>query len=225
VIRLERLCKHYKLRKGTIVKAVDNVDLNINPRDFALVTGRSGSGKTTLLSLISGLTKPTSGAVYIDGFDIWTLSDKKQSKLRSEKIGFIFQFPSLIPTLNVIDNLLLPTIFRKEKNREDVRDKATALLEKVGLLELAESYPEQLSIGQQKRVVISRAMMNDPELLLADEATADLDESTEKEIMEIIKRIHEDGTTVMMVTHNPELSKYASRELRMTSGILKEQSS
>ena len=203
-----------------IVKAVDNVNLKIEPKEFILVTGRSGSGKTTLLNLISGLTKPTRGSVYIEGVDIWTLSDKDRSRLRSQKIGFIFQFSSLIPTLNVMDNLLLPTMFQRTKTNP--YDKAAELLNMVGLAERIEAYPSQLSMGEQKRVAIARALMNNPEIILADEPTADLDEATEKEIMEIIRKIHDNGATIIMVTHNPELASYASRRLKMASGVLTE---
>lgn len=197
---------------------MDNASLKVEPKEFISITGRSGSGKTTLLSLISGLTKPTSGKVLLNGVDIWSLSDENQSMLRNQTIGFIFQFPSLIPFLNVVDNVRLPVVFRKTKIEDYHR--AVELLKTVGLSERMDSYPSQLSMGEQKRVAIARALINRPKIVLADEPTSDLDEATEKEIMQIIKKIHENGTTIVMVTHNPGLAHYGSRHLKMANGVL-----
>ena len=171
------------------VTAARNVDLEVRKSDFILIAGRSGSGKTTLLSILGGLAKPTSGHIVLEGTDIWTLDDKALSAMRNRRIGFIFQFPSLIPTLNVNDNLRLAASFQRVNY--DVGDRAKELLELVGMSEKTKSYPNQLSGGQLKRVAIARALMNSPELILADEPTGDLDEETEKEIMQILKKTNE----------------------------------
>ena len=221
MIELKGLSKHYRLSGDTLVKAVDNVDLTIRPGEFLMIAGRSGSGKTTLLSLIGGLTKPTSGSVNIDGVDIWTLNDATQSRFRAEMIGFVFQIPSLLPTLTVLDNVKLPTMFSKE--HDNVGEKALSLLEMVGLSEKSHAYPSQLSVGQQKRVALARSLMNEPEVVLADEPTSDLDKATELEIMTLIKKVHDDGPrTMVMVTHNLELVSYATEVRTMANGVLDE---
>jgi ABC-type lipoprotein export system ATPase subunit len=219
MIELKGLSKHYRLSGDTLVKAVDNVNLTIRPGEFMMVAGRSGSGKTTLLSLIGGLTKPTSGTVNIDGVDIWSLNDATQSRFRAEMIGFVFQIPSLLPTLSVLDNVKLPTMFSKE--HDNVGEKALSLLEMVGLSEKAHAYPSQLSVGQQKRVALARSLINEPEVVLADEPTSDLDKATETEIMTLIKKVHDDGPrTMVMVTHNLDLVNYATEVRTMANGAL-----
>jgi ABC-type lipoprotein export system ATPase subunit len=219
MIGLQGVSKHYQLR-GSLVKAVDNVDLKVKPKDFALIMGRSGSGKTTLLSLMTGLTRPTSGAVSIDGMDIWQLSDRDRAILRNRRIGFILQYPSLIPSLNVLDNVRLSTVFQKKV--ENIRMSAVESLKNVELEGKGKAYPSQLSAGERKRVVIARALMQQSEILIADEPTSDLDEETEREIMQLISGINDKGTTVVMVTHSSELAGYGSRRFRMLNGILTE---
>jgi len=219
MLSLEGVSKHYSVGNN-VIKAVDNVHLAVNRNDFVMVTGRSGSGKTTLLSLIGGLTKPTSGRILLKGVDISSLSDKDLSGARSRTIGFIFQFPSLIPFLRVLDNVRLPASFTQEKFAD--LDRAKELIRAVGLSKRSDSYPSQLSMGEQKRVAIARALVNEPEIVLADEPTSDLDEATEKEIMQIIKEVHEKSTTVVMVTHSADLAHYGSRRFKMTAGVLRE---
>lgn len=219
MIQLQEVSKHYFLGKN-VVKAVDNASLAVNPKDFVMITGRSGSGKTTLLSLVAGLTKPTSGRILIKGVDIASLSDKNLSAVRSHTIGFIFQFPSLIPFLKVLDNVRLPSSFTQLIPAD--RDHAKELLHMVGLSERSGSYPSQLSMGEQKRAAIARALVNKPEIVLADEPTSDLDETTEKEIMEIIREIHEQSTTVVMVTHGSDLVKYGTQHFKIAAGVLSE---
>jgi len=219
MIELRGLSKHYRLSGDVLVKAVDKVDLTVEEGEFAMIIGRSGSGKTTLLSLIGGLTKPTAGSVHVDGVDLWSMSDSEQSRFRAEKIGFVFQIPSLLPTLTVLDNVKLPTMFSRRVDK--VGEKALALLEMVGLSEKAHAYPSQLSVGQQKRVALARALMNGPEIVLADEPTSDLDKATELEIMRLIEKVHEEGPrTLVMVTHNLELVNYATRVRTMDNGVL-----
>jgi ABC-type lipoprotein export system ATPase subunit len=219
MIELKSLSKHYRLSGDVLVRAVDNLSLTIGDGEFAMIVGRSGSGKTTLLSLIGGLTKPTQGSVRVDGVDLWSLNDANQSRFRAEKIGFVFQIPSLLPTLNVLDNVKLPTMFSREHDK--IGERALALLETVGLSEKAHAYPSQLSVGQQKRVALARALMNGPKIVLADEPTSDLDKATELEIMKLIKRVHEEGRrTLVMVTHNLDLVSYATRVHTMANGVL-----
>lgn len=219
MIELQNASKHYLLGKN-VVKAVNSATLTVNRKDFMVITGRSGSGKTTLLSLMCGLTKPTLGRVLLNHVDISTLSDSDLSTIRNRKVGFIFQFPSLIPFLTVLDNVRLPSAFAETKN--DDRERGEELLERLGLDERINSYPSQLSMGEQKRVAIARALVNEPDIVLADEPTSELDETTEKEVMEIISEVHKESATVVMVTHSSELARYGSRHLRMVRGILSE---
>jgi ABC-type lipoprotein export system ATPase subunit len=185
-----------------------------------VITGRSGSGKTTLLNLAAGLTRPTSGKISLDGVDLWSLSDKEQSSMRSRKVGFIFQFPSLLPTLTVLENVALPVIFNGHPQADGAAYlRAEELLKLVGLQDKWIAYPRQLSAGQQQRVVIARALMNHPEILLADEPTSDLDEQTEREIIELFAQIHrESGVTILMVTHTSQLTEYGTRSIEMAGG-------
>jgi ABC-type lipoprotein export system ATPase subunit len=217
MISVQNVTKIYTTKSLT-VPAVHDVSLEVAPGEFVVITGRSGSGKTTLLSLVAGLTRPTSGQVLLDGVPVWSLPDKEQSLLRNEKIGFVFQFPSLLPSLTALENVMLPAMFGA-KQHGGVRERATHLLEQVGLSDRLRSYPRQLSGGQQQRVVIARALMNEPELLLADEPTSDLDELTEREIMSLFRDIHQQtGVTVLLVTHSAELGQYGTRSIQMAGG-------
>jgi putative ABC transport system ATP-binding protein/lipoprotein-releasing system ATP-binding protein len=220
MITLENIAKQYSLADENVVKAVRNVSLDIDRGEFVVVIGRSGSGKTTLLNLMAGLTRPTSGRVLLDGTDLWSLSDKEQSQLRSRKFGFVFQFPSLLPTLNVLENVALPVIFKGDPGVGGAADqRADELLQLVGLEEKRLAHPRQLSAGQQQRVVIARALMNRPEILLADEPTSDLDERTEHEIVELFLKLHrQTGLTIVMVTHASQLTTYGMRSIEMVMG-------
>ena len=221
MIRLNELSKVYEQKKQKTVNAVDGVSLEIAPQEFVVITGRSGSGKTTLLNLIAGLAEPTKGQVFIDGVDLWELSDAQRSALRNHKMGFVFQFPSLLQSLNSVENVVLPTIFDQKKATKADVDRAIHLLELVGLSDKAAAYPRQLSAGQQQRVVIARALINDPELLLADEPTSNLDEQTAKEIMGIFHDIHmKNGITVLLVTHTGEITTSGTRSIFMANGSI-----
>jgi len=221
VIELQDVTKVYKTGELT-VKAVDCTSFSMETDEIVVIFGRSGSGKTTFLSLIGGLTKPTAGNIFINGTDIWTMDDKELSAFRNKNIGFIFQFPSLIPTLDATDNLMLPTIFNAKGEQSKKRARARELLEKVGLKDRMTAYPSQLSGGEQRRVAIARALMNQPQFLLADEPTGDLDEETEKEIVEIIRHLNREGTGILMVTHNTELAGIAGRTFQMARGVTTE---
>jgi len=220
MLTLRQVTKTYDAGDSQVT-AVKNVDLEVNKTDFVLIAGRSGSGKTTLLSLMGGLAKPTSGTIIFEGTDIWTLDDVTLSEMRNRKIGFIFQFPSLIPTLNVGDNLRLATSFNEVNY--DITSRTKNLLELVDMSDKARAYPSQLSGGQLKRVAIARALMNSPNLILADEPTGDLDEETEKDIMTILRKMNEDQTAIVLVSHNPDIVTSATRRFSMTDGTLTEQ--
>jgi ABC-type lipoprotein export system ATPase subunit len=181
--------------------------------------GRSGSGKTTLLNLAAGLTRPTSGRVTFEGVDLWNLNDRQQSHLRNRKIGFVFQFPSLLPTLTVRENVILPTTFSADGREAHAHERAEALLRKVGLAEKLNVYPRQLSAGQQQRVVIARSLINQPQVLLADEPTSNLDEKTELEIVSLFRDLHASlGLTIVLVTHTRQLVSSGMRSIEMADG-------
>ena len=219
MITLVDVNKEYPLGKGSSVTAVRGVNLEINQGEFVIIVGRSGSGKTTLLNLSAGLTRPSSGKVMLDGTDLWSLSDKQQSFLRCQKIGFIFQFPSLLPTLTVHENVILPTVFGTKRETAHNLSRADQLLHQVGLGDKLVAYPRQLSAGQQQRVVIARALMNQPEVILADEPTSNLDEKTELEIMDLFRDLHLSlAITVVMVTHTRQLVSYGTRAVEMAEG-------
>jgi lipoprotein-releasing system ATP-binding protein len=219
MISLDNVTKVYTLTKENSVTAVRDVSLKVEVGEFVVITGRSGSGKTTLLNLAAGLTRPTSGQVWLDGVALWSLPDQQQSLLRNEKMGFVFQFPSLLPSLTTLENVVLPTMFGSESANGDVHQRATELLQTVGLADKMAALPCQLSAGQQQRVVIARSLINEPDLLLADEPTSDLDEQTEQEIMDLFQTIHaRTGVTVVMVTHTSQLVTYGTRSIQMASG-------
>jgi len=223
VIRMIELKKATKLYNdaGNLIFAVNEIDLAIKKGDLISIAGPSGSGKTTLLSLIGCLTKPSSGRILIDEKDVSSLSDEALSALRSEKIGFVFQQAHVIPTMTVLENVLLPLVFSKEKDVEKKKERAIKLLKEVGLDSRINSIPKNMSGGQVKRISIARALINCPEILLADEPTGDLDQASSREIMEILKRMNRDeGLTVLLVTHNQELAQEAHIRLKMRDGKL-----
>jgi ABC-type lipoprotein export system ATPase subunit len=221
VITLDNVTKIYTVSKEHRVTAVRNVTLTVARGEFLIITGRSGSGKTTLLNLASGLTQPTSGRVLWEDLDLWHLSDRQRSQLRNQRIGFVFQFPSLLPALTVLQNVTLPTIFTTDGVGPGTAERAVELLRTVGLADKLHVYPRQLSAGQQQRVVIARALFNQPQLLLADEPTSDLDERTEREIMDLFQEIHaRTGVTMVAVTHTTQLVGYSTRHIRMSDGQL-----
>jgi len=206
---------------GELIHAVRDASLHIERGDFLSIVGHSGSGKTTLLSLMGGLTRPDSGTVVIDGTDLWAISDDELSGFRNQRINFIYQFSSLIPTLTALENVMLPSAFGKWSG--DVEARARELLTLVGLADKLQSFPSQLSGGQQRRVAIARAFINEPEVVLADEPTGDLDETTEEEIFQLFTRFNaERKTTFVIVTHSRELAGRTRRQVRMDHGVLQE---
>jgi len=219
MIKVENLTKTYKT--GTdIIRAVDSVSLIIEDGEFISIMGHSGSGKTTLLSLIGGLTKPDSGTVEIGGTAISSIKDDSLSELRNSEIGFIYQFPSLMSTLNVMENILLPTVFSKE-SEENKHEYVKKLMDMFSILDKEKAFPSQLSGGQQRRVAIARAFINRPKLILADEPTGDLDEGTEAEVMKLFQQVNkEQGATLIIVTHSSDIAELAGKQYRMTNGQL-----
>lgn len=215
-ITVKNVTKTY-LVDSEMIPAVNDVSIEIEKGEFFSIVGHSGSGKTTLLSMIGGIVKPTSGTVMYEGNDIYSLDSNSLSEYRCEKIGFIFQFASLFQNLTARENVMLPIVFKTGGNNvDDIREKAVGLLNRVGLADKLNAYPSQLSGGQQRRVAIARAFINDPELILADEPTGDLDEETESEMMRFFKRMNEErGITFLLVTHNTELARQTKRQLKM----------
>jgi len=206
---------------GTVageVRAVDDINLTVNSGEFVLILGRSGSGKSTLLAMLAGLISPTAGVVRIRDHEIGNLSEDKTAGVRAKEIGFVFQFSGLIPTLTALENVMLPTLFCPDGPGS--RSRALELLQKVGLSERADAYPGTLSSGEMKRVAIARALINGPAILIADEPTGDLDVDTEIEIMELFRDLNREGTTIVMVTHSPDLVPYATRVFGMVRGKL-----
>lgn len=200
------------------IQAVDGISLKVEKGEFLVLTGHSGSGKTTLLNLIAGMTRPDSGRIEIAGQDILGMSDAEMSHFRASVIGFVFQFQSMISTLNALDNVRLPALFSRHSSEKDA---ATALLSQVGLAGREHAYSHELSLGQQRRVGIARALFCRPSLLLCDEPTGDLDPETEQAIMDMISQANIEGATILMATHNHDLCSHADRVLRMEHGRLK----
>jgi ABC-type lipoprotein export system ATPase subunit len=219
LLEIKELRKEYR-RGGRLFAAVDGVDLSIARGDFVSIVGRSGSGKSTLLNMIAGLLAPTSGSIFLDGTDLRTLKDREMSGFRNSRLGYVPQGTSALSNLTVFDNVRLPYYLAKRQG--DPSGRALFLLDEVGLASFAGMYPAQLSGGELRRVFIARALMNTPELLIADEPTADLDTETTGEIMELFSRINKNGTAVLVVTHEPDTLEYGNRVLTMSSGRLAE---
>ncbi len=205
IIRLKNVAKHYKMGES-IVKAVDGVDVVVNEGEFVAIMGPSGSGKSTMMNLVGSLDLATKGNIYLDGKDIAHLGESQLAQIRGKKIGFIFQSFNLIPNLTAKENVMLPMMFQgiPSSIREN---KARELLKLVELSERMDHYPNQLSGGQQQRVAIARALANDPEVILADEPTGNLDTKTGERVMKFLQDLNKEGKTIIMVTHEPELAE------------------
>ena len=208
-------------RWGAGFAAVDNVGLTIAPGAFVSIIGRSGSGKSTLLALLGALMRPTAGAVRLDGVDLWSTDENRRAAFRAREIGFVFQFPSLLPNLSTADNVALPALLVGTLSSDNASRRARALLADVGLGDRCDAFPSTLSGGEQRRVAIARALINAPGLLLADEPTSDLDEDSEAEIIELLDRLRrEQGFGLLVVTHNLDLARRADRSYEMSRGRL-----
>lgn len=217
VVRTANLRKEYRLGK-VVVPALRGVNIELRRGEFVAVLGPSGSGKTTLLNLIGALDKPTNGRVYINGEDLTAMSEKELTRLRRNKIGFIFQFYNLIPVLTAFENIELPMIIAGVPTEEAIQ-RTQQLLQSVGLLNRARHRPDELSGGEQQRVAIARAVANQPAVVLADEPTGDLDTATGNEVMKILWEMSkQEKTTVIVATHDPAIVKIADKVLEMRDG-------
>lgn len=211
VLRAENISRIY-CQNAVSLQALHRVSVTIQKGKFVAILGRSGSGKSTLLNILAGLDKPSEGKVYIDGTDIFHLSEEKRTLLRREKIGFVFQAYELLYSLTVTENIRLPEL---EANADYVGE----LLEALGIRQYETCYPDQLSGGEQQRVAIARALINHPPILFADEPTGNLDSKTERIVIDLLKNLAEKyGISILMVTHNEDLVKDADRVIRLEDG-------
>ena len=212
------LAKIYVTERGEI-EAIKGIDVEVRAGEFASIVGRSGSGKSSFLAMIGGLSRPSRGAVRIEDTDIWRLSDDRLAEFRNRRIGFVYQFASLLPTLCIVDNVALPALLNAGPDAADPYARAAAILDQFGLSDCMEAYPSELSAGEQRRAVIARALINAPALLLADEPTSDLDEETESRIMDAFRKLNrERALTLIMVTHNLRLAEQTDRVIHISSG-------
>jgi putative ABC transport system ATP-binding protein len=215
-IKLEDVKKEYHLG-DTIVEALSDVDVEIEEGEFVAIMGPSGSGKSTLMNMVGALDIPTSGEVSVDGTDISTLSEDELAVLRSKKVGFVFQQFNLIPSMNATENVALPMLFRG-KSKKERRERAENILEKVGLGDRLTHMPSELSGGQRQRVSIARSLANDPDIILADEPTGNLDTETGENIMDLLTELNNEGKTIIMVTHDENDADYANRIINIVDG-------
>ncbi|MBN8251031.1 ABC transporter ATP-binding protein [Priestia flexa] len=216
MIKLENISKSYRLGKEE-VPILKGIDLTIKDGEFVAIMGPSGSGKSTLMNIIGCLDRPTSGAYFLNELEISTYSDDQLAKVRNEQIGFVFQQFQLLPRLKAVENVELPMVYTGI-SRKERRERAEAALLKVGLGERINHLPNELSGGQKQRVAIARAIVNKPSLILADEPTGALDTKTSVSIMEEFAALNKDGTTVVVITHEPEVAEYASRTILVRDG-------
>jgi putative ABC transport system ATP-binding protein len=215
-ITIRDLKRSFKLG-DTLVRAVDGLDVDVTEGEFLCLMGPSGSGKTTLLNMIGGLDRPTEGVITVNGQTITELDENALAVYRRQQVGFVFQSFNLIATMNALENVKFPMIFAgvPEGERDE---RATALLEAVGLGHRMHHKPTEMSGGEQQRVSLARSMVNRPRILLGDEPTGNLDTRTGTEIMEIIQRLNQQGHTIIIVTHDPRVSNYATRTVHMLDG-------
>ncbi|MCI8872088.1 MAG: ABC transporter ATP-binding protein [Lachnospiraceae bacterium] len=220
LIRVQDMCKIYNPGENE-VRALDHVNLEINRGEFVAIIGHSGSGKSTLMNMLGCLDVPTSGTYYLNGKDVSTMKDNQLSEIRNQEIGFIFQGFNLIANLNAMENVELPLIYRGIGKGERHR-LAKEALTKVGLSKRMDHKPSEMSGGQQQRVAIARAIAAEPPVILADEPTGNLDSASTKEIMEILKSLHEAGRSVILITHDNDIADQAKRVVRILDGKIVE---
>ncbi len=216
LIKLEDVHKIYQVEE-VLVPAINGINLEINKGDFVAVIGPSGSGKSTAMNLIGCLDTPSKGEIFLDQYNISHLSESDLAQIRGKRIGFIFQTFNLIPSLTALENVALPMTFQNIPRNLKLK-KSRDLLDLVGLGDRLNHLPGQLSGGQKQRVAIARALVNDPEIILADEPTGNLDTKTGQEIMNILLDLNKKGKTIILVTHNPELTKLANKIIKLKDG-------
>lgn len=220
VVELRKVVKDYRLGQ-TFFRALRGVDLAVEEGEFLAITGPSGSGKSTLLHLMGALHRPTQGQVLFEGLDLNELSPDELARLRNTKIGFVFQQFYLLPRITAWENVALPMAYARVRPAER-RERAMAALARVGLSEFAHHRPNQLSGGQQQRVALARALVNNPKLLLADEPTGNLDTQAGREVLELFCSLHDEGRTVVIVTHETEIAASAERIVVLRDGLIQE---
>jgi putative ABC transport system ATP-binding protein len=209
--------KTYPLGESEVV-AVDNLTLSVAEGEFVAVVGRSGSGKTTLLNLLAGIDRSTSGSVWVEGAELGVMSESDLAEWRGEKVGLVFQFFQLLPTLTVAENVMLPMDFADMVPAKERRSRAQDLLDQVGIGDQADKMPATLSGGQQQRAAIARALANDPPLLLADEPTGNLDSATADDVLKLFADLNSDGRTIVVVTHETDIRSVARRQITLEDG-------
>jgi putative ABC transport system ATP-binding protein len=219
LIALKRICKTYPTPSGDF-SALCDISLEVQPGEFVAVVGKSGSGKSTLINLITGIDSPSSGEIHVASRPIHALRQEQLAVWRGKNVGVIFQFFQLLPTLTVIENVMLPMDFCDTYPIRERRPRALSLLEKLGIAEQADKLPSDLSGGQQQRAAIARALANDPPILVADEPTGNLDSKTSEDVMELFQALVHEGKTVLMVTHERDFSRYFTRSIILADGIL-----
>ena len=217
IVKCIDVTKTYQQGQVT-VQALKDISLQIDKGEFLAVAGPSGSGKSTILNMITGIDRPTKGAVVIDGKRIDTMKENELAKWRGENIGIIFQFFQLFPTLTALENAMLPMDFANKGKLKDRERIARRNLELVGLGDKLHNLPSELSGGEQQRVAIARALANDPQIIIGDEPTGNLDSKTEKRMFELLKRLNEQGKTIIYVTHSKDLAKRAARKITILDG-------
>lgn len=216
LIIVEDVKKIYNGGEGEVT-ALGGVSLTVTEGEFVALMGPSGSGKSTLLTMLGAMNPPTSGSIVIDDIDVYSLSSERRADFRSEYLGFVFQQFQLVPYLTAMENVMLPLAITNKSNKEQ-EEMAKAVLDKVGLGSKGSRLPNQLSGGEQERVAIARAIVNEPPILFADEPTGALDSKNSEEIMNLFKRLNKDGQTIIMVTHNPEFLSYVDRGIFIRDG-------
>jgi putative ABC transport system ATP-binding protein len=221
LIVLRGVTKTYPTAGGGFTALAD-VDLTINRGEFAVVMGESGSGKSTLLGLLAGIDHPTRGEVIVGPTAVHSLSERDMSAWRGNAVGIVFQFFQLLPTLTVIENVMLPMDFCNKYEPRDRRQRALALLDRLGVADQADKFPTTLSGGQQQRVAVARAMANEPAVLLADEPTGNLDSRTSQAMLELLSSLVDDGQTLVMVTHEQRAQQFATRVVTLADGRIVE---
>lgn len=219
LIELSHVSKSYPAAAGHF-QALKDVSLKINSRQLIAITGKSGSGKSTLLNVITGIDRPTEGTVVINGIRVDKLSESELAAWRGKNVGVVFQFFQLLPTLTILENVMLPMDFCNTYPKKDRRARALSLLEMVNIKEQADKFPSTLSGGQQQRVAIARALANDPPLIVADEPTGNLDSQTATAIFELFAKLTRSGKTVVVVTHEREFSSYFENTINIADGVI-----